>query len=380
LISLAAGLILFASSLANSLTTRQQEIAHYLSGADLRVEIPNGAQAAEYQAVAGSPGVAAASPVYRNRSRWSPQLGREATLLAIDPATFPQVARFAPDITNLTLAGIMPALIVDDPNEEAIPAVFSFDTYPQDKQVGDLVTYVVGQYKVTFEVRGLIRNFPAVSGPFFVTNLAAIEKAVDLDTLTAPWDGSKEIWLSVEPAQHEALVSNFLGRVPGEIEAIVADAQRQERALQSNLIALETLAAFNLNAGTLAVLSIMIFLLVHYYAAHQRLYEFSLLRSMGLSTRQLLSLLSLEGAMMLALGLLAGSGLGYGLAQIMRPFLSRTLTVALGGDALHHILLDWFEVSGLYILLIGFYALALLLLLLLLLRGGIHRALRIGEE
>jgi len=80
------------------------------------------------------------------------------------------------------------------------------------------------------------------------------------------------------------------------------------------------------------------------------------------------------------LGLLAGSGIGAGLAVIMRPFLSRVLSAAVGGDAIQQILVNWSELFSLYGLLVGFYALALLLLLFSLVRAGIHRALRIGEE
>jgi ABC-type antimicrobial peptide transport system permease subunit len=125
---------------------------------------------------------------------------------------------------------------------------------------------------------------------------------------------------------------------------------------------------------------VVVFLLVHFFAARQRLYEFSLLRATGMATRQLLGLLTLEGVIMMALGLLAGSGIGAGLALIMRPFLSRVLSAAVGGDAIQQILVNWSEVFSLYGLLVGFYGLALLLLLFFLMRAGIHRALRIGEE
>ncbi len=377
LISLAAGLTLFANTFEHSLTTRQTEMAHYLAGADLRLEIPR--DTSEYAGLIDVAGVETGTAVYRNRSRWAAQLGREANLLAVDPAAFPQVARYAPFITNLTISDIMPALVVNNP--ELIPAVFSADAYPQDKQVGDRITYIIGQHKVDFEVRGIIFNFPAVESPFFITDLAALETAVDFSTLTAPWDGHKELWLAVDPAQHEAVVSHFTAQLAnGNITGITADARRTERQLQNNLIALETLGAFNLNAVMLALLSITIFFLVQFFAARQRTYEFSVLRSIGLATEQLISLLSIEGALTLIMGLLAGGGLGYGLAYLMRSFLTQPLAPALGGDNIRQILLNWLQLGGLYGLLITFYVLALALLLFTLLRAGIHRVLRIGDE
>jgi hypothetical protein len=43
-------------------------------------------------------------------------------------------------------------------------------------------------------------------------------------------------------------------------------------------------------------------------------------------------------------------------------------------------LVSWPAVTQLYAVLIGFYALAILFLQVALMRGGIHRALRIGDE
>lgn len=379
LISLAAGLTLFAVTFENSLSQRQQEMARYRIGADLRVQAPNGAGADAYGEIGGLDGAAAWTPVYVNRSRWGPQLGREAQLIAVDPATFSDVAEYAPGITTLRVADVLAALQPGPTG--AIPAVFSIAAYPLDKQIGDQVTYVVGQYRVDFEVRGLVQNFPAAEGAFFVTNLALVEEAVELARLTSPWDGSKEVWLRTQPAQHDALAAEVNGRLGIDpFVQIRGDAQQRRRFLQSNMVALQTLGAFNLNATTLVILSVAIFLMMHFFAARQRLYEFSLLRSMGLTTRQLFALLSVEGGMVMLLGLLAGSGLGLGLAAVMRPFLGRTLRVAMDGDTIRRLVIDLPQTSGLYLLLIAFYSLALGLLLLALLRAGIHRTLRVGEE
>ncbi len=380
LISLAAGLTLFASLFGHSLSVRQAEIAHYNTGADIRVGLPVGAGTAEVEALANLAGVQAASPVYFNgRSRLATNLGQQVQMLAIDPATLPQVSRYAPFVSSITLADVMPA-VQGRGADGAIPAVFSQDAPPSNKQIGDQIQYVVGTHRVTFEVRGIISNFPLLGSRFFITNLAAIEEAVDLSVLSEPWVGQRQVWLAVEPGQHGAVLEQIGGGAGPFGSTIVADAEAVEVAMRSDLVAQETLGAFELNAITLAALSVAVFLLVHFFAARQRLYEFSLLRATGMSTRQLLGLLTLEGVIMMALGLMAGSGIGAGLAVIMRPFLSRVLATAVGGDAIRQIVVNWSEVLGLYGLLIGFYGLSLLLLLFFLLQAGIHRALRIGEE
>ncbi len=380
LISLAAGLTLFASLFEHSLSVRQAQIAHYNTGADVRVGLPIDAGTAEYEAVANLPGVQWASPVYYNgRSRLSTNLGQQVQMLAVDPATLPQVSRYAPFISGVTIADVMPA-VQGIGTDGAIPAVFSADAPPNNKEIGDHIQYVVGTHRVTFEVRGIISNFPLLSERFFITNLAAVEQAVDLTTLTEPWVGERQIWLATAPEQTDQIIDQIVNGAGPFGSSVLADAASTEALLRSNLVAQETIGAFELNAITLAALSVAVFLLVHFFAARQRLYEFSLLRAAGMATHQLLGLLTLEGVIMMVLGLLAGSGIGAGLAGIMRPFLSRVLSTAVGGDAIRQILVNWTEVFSLYGLLVGFYGLALLLLLFFLVRAGIHRALRIGEE
>jgi hypothetical protein len=346
----------------------------------MRVGLPIDAGAAEVEALASLPGVEAASSVYYNgRSRLSTNLGQQVQMIAIDPATLPQVSRYAPFVSGVTLAEVMPA-VQGRGADGAIPAVFSQDAPPTNKQIGDHIQYVVGTHRVTFEVRGIINNFPLLSERFFITNLAAIEQEVNLPTLSEPWVGQRQVWLAVEPGQQAVVIEQITNGNGPFGSAILADAASTEAVLRSDLVAQETLGAFELNAITLATLSVAVFLLVHFFAARQRLYEFSLLRATGMATQQLLGLLTLEGVIMMVLGLLAGSGIGAGLAAIMRPFLSRVLATAVGGDAIRQIVVNWSEVFNLYGLLVGFYALALLLLLFFLMRAGIHRALRIGEE
>jgi len=380
LISLAAGLTLFANLFSHSLRTRQAEIAHFQNGADLRIGLPIQAGATEQEAIAALPGVEEISPVYVNdRARLASNLGRQAQLLAIDPETFSRVARYAPFVNNISVPEIIPALTHRTPSG-AIPAVFSRDSFPLDKAIGDQIEYVIGQRKMLFEVRGIITNFPYASGGFFISNVNLIEEEVDLAAFSEPWVGQRELWLQIDPAQHDALVGT-INRGEGPVGSfITGSALAAERQFRANLVAQGALGAFELNAFMLTGLSIGVFLMVHFFAARRRMFEFSLLRAAGMSTRQLLGLLSLEGAVMMVLGLGAGTAVGAGLAAIMRPFLSRTLTAALGGDSLVRIVIDWLQIGGLYSLLVTFYALALLLLLFVLMRVGIHRALRIGEE
>ncbi|MCP4538624.1 MAG: ABC transporter permease, partial [Chloroflexi bacterium] len=228
---------------------------------------------------------------------------------------------------------------------------------------------------VTLRVQGSIANFPTLSDAFIIVSLPDLSQQIDMQTYGLRASGSYEAWLEVDPAQHAALVNH-----PDIKGLILDDAQAQFRSLHADALSQGTQGAFQLNTLTLALLSVVGFLLVHYFAAQQRVVEFSVLRALGISTRQLLALLSTEGILVISLGLLTGTIIGYGLSQSMVTYLSRALTESLAGVTIRQTLIDWPAVAQLYVVLIVFYALAILLLMGLLIRVGVHRALRMGDE
>ena len=117
LITLAAGLTLFASLFRHSLTTRQTQLAHYLNGADLPDWLTAGVRTKQNHHRHCRP------PRRNQRFPGLPQppcpLGgqdsRQATLLAVDPASLGNVSRLAPDVSNLALGDILPALATPGP-------------------------------------------------------------------------------------------------------------------------------------------------------------------------------------------------------------------------------------------------------------------------
>lgn len=366
LISLAAGLILFANAFESSLAMRQVQVAHYLAGADLRVSLPE----ESVEAVRSLPGVLEASPVLRMELRTEEQ--KPVDLMAVDPETFGRVARYPPGFTNLTIPSVLGAL-QPQTDPEALPAVVSSAALPKGVSIGGRFTlYLVGR-QITLDVRGNILNFPAIGGSFVIVSLPDLAKMVDLASLGRTTQS--EVWLAVQPDGHRALASD-----PRFIDQIVEDAMVQLAHLQNDALARGAIRAFRLNALTLAVLSVAAFVLVHYFAARQRTYEFSILRAAGAASWQLLVLLVTEGLLVMGLGLLAGTGIGYGLSRLMVGYLSPVLSAATAGVAIHEIVIDWSGVARQYAILVGAYLVAMLILLLVLLRVGIDRVLRMGEE
>jgi putative ABC transport system permease protein len=380
LISLTVGLVLFTDIFQRSLTYSQTEMAHYLSGADLRVSLVPGDQQSDQpvpdvndltQELATLPGVRVISPVFRRAVRTED--GRTIQSVAVDPATFAQVARYPVGITQLRLPTVMNAL--QPGTEEVVAAVFSPSALPSQKGIGDESSLNFAGRRLSLGVHGIISNFPTLSGPFVLLSLPDLNAQMDLDALGAQKRGSWEAWLAVDPNQYENLV-----RHPALTGRILDGAQVRLRAMRSDAQAQGVAGALRLNALALALLSVAAFALVHYFAAQGRIKEFGVLRAMGLTAKQLLNLLITEGVLVTALGLVAGTIIGYGMARVMIPYLSQALSESLAGLTIESIIVDWPAIARLYLLLITLYGAALALLLLVLMRAGIHEALRVGDE
>ena len=365
LISLAAGLAFFSETFGRSLAVSQQEMAHYLAGADLRVA--SGGMSME--AIAQAPGVLAASGVLRAEVRSG---SNRPTLLAVDPETFDRVARYPPGLTPLSISSLG-RILSSETAAGTLPAIFSHKALPRGSGPGDRMTFSLDHDDLVFEVRSIVVNFPTLSGGFIVVSRSGLEDLLGVDASRLP--GQHESWLAVDPAQHAALVQD-----PALMGHVLADAQASLRSFRADALSQGIAEAFKLNVAVLAVLSVIGFLVVHTVAARQRTYEFSILRATGLSSWQLLTMLVVEGLLVVVLGLLAGTAIGYGLARIMRPYLSLALSSFAIKTPVYEIVMAWSEIGRLYALLAGLFSLATFVLLLVLARAGIHRMLRLGEE
>jgi ABC-type lipoprotein release transport system permease subunit len=371
LVSLAAALMLFANAFIVSLERSQEDTARYLAGADVRISSNEASATSIVQSAYGLPAVRDISPV--TRARFTRLESNSVDLLGIDPVTFPRVAHFLPDSAAIPVASLV-QILRQEPGDSALPAIFSRSLLAAQYQVGQQLSLTVAGQPIQFEIRAIVADFPTLSDNFVVTDLHALARQVDLDTLYF----SSEVWLSVDsadPAQSQALLDNL--RLEG---CLLADAQAQLRRLQADVMAQGISGAFQLSALVLSLLSLVGFLVAHYLAAQQRIYEFGLLRAMGLSASQAYSLFIMEGMLMVALGLLAGAVIGYSLVRITFPYISRALAGSLAGVTIQQIVINWGVVSGHYALLVACYILGTLALLLALVRSGLHRVLRLGEE
>jgi hypothetical protein len=367
LISLALGLALFANTLGYSVAVRQREMAHFLSGADLVIS----PSVTDLATIAALPGVRTVSPVVRTSGITLE--GSNRSVLGVDSDTLPLVAEYPEGISDRSLPDLL-ALLAERSDGETVPAIFGSASVSTHAQPGDVVSVRFGGQIVDFEVRAIVDWFPSMPPQrFVVVELDALGEWIDLERFAHA--RGREVWLDVDPEAHSALAAELA--LEGQVQA---DAGARLREMEADAFIRGMVEAFRLNVVVLAVLSLGGFLIVTYFAAQQRGYEISILRTIGLVDGQLLWMLVVDSVLAVGLGLAAGTAMGAGLSVLMLPYLSPVLEGVLAGGGLARVTVNWAGVLRLYAVLLGCYGLMVLVLLISLRRLRLLRALRLGEE
>ncbi|MHA2427771.1 MAG: ABC transporter permease [Candidatus Hermodarchaeia archaeon] len=366
LISLTAGLMLFASVFTYSIENWQQAIARYIEGADIRVS-QSFFEPFAWNELIDSPSTEEMTQVIRTKATFlvSENKRINVDLLAVDPATFSSVVSFPSGFSRHSMVKIMQILKPDSPN--VLPIVISNNINPHQLTIGDQIVLEMGKATYPFEVVGIIANFPLVDDVFAITNLSRFAKQISLESIALTDQGTNEIWIKIDPSEHESVFARFVEAGLGD--SVVANSKKRLEVFQNNLVFREVTTAFELNALVLIPLSGLGFFLMHFFSVQRRTAEFNILQALGLSKSQLRSQLMIEGFIFVALGLLVGAGIGFGLAIMMQPFVSQILPSLGGKFAFNHMLINWSYVGIQFLALIGFYGVGLLVLMIYAIRN-----------
>jgi hypothetical protein len=161
------------------------------------------------------------------------------------------------------------------------------------------------------------RLFPPLDpdAPFVLVDRQTLERVMyERDAITmrpAEW------WFETAPDAAASVLEALRGE-PQTAEQVIG---RDELAaeLSSDPVGLGVIGALGLGTAAALVFAAIGFLVSAASSATERFGEFALLRALGLSGRELSTWLSLENAFLLAVGLVAGSGLGLVLAWVVLP-------------------------------------------------------------
>lgn len=287
--------------------------------------------------------------------------------LAIDRYEFTQVAFWRADFASVDLGTLMNALAV---NPSAVLAPLDF-LQANALAIGDQIVVTVEsrssgvRLDMPLQIAGQFELFPTwypADGPLFVGNLDYLFERTGGDFPYHIWfDAAPEFRRSQMGApewQPIALHSPWY--------QINQEEQSPERQGVLGLLSVGFLGA--------AVLTVIGFLLHVLFSFRQRFIEIGMLRSIGLSMRQLTALLAAELAFLILIGGLIGTGLGILASLFFVPY-------SQAGNSIPPFLVEiaWPAMIRIYGLFTGLFVAALAALALLLRRMRIAQAVKLGE-
>ena len=185
----------------------------------------------------------------------------------------------------------------------------------------DLSASVLG-IGATIRIAGVVESFPTLdpAEPFLLIDGETRDlQRLDTSDRVLP---ATEAWLTVEPAQAEAVAATLAG--PGFEAAEIVGRDALTQALATDPVPLGVIGVLSLGSIAAMAFAAIGFLVSATISTNERRGEFALLRALGLSDRQLTVWLALENTFLLVVGLVLGSALGLLLAWLVLPFVTLT--------------------------------------------------------
>jgi len=265
-----------------------------------------------YLKVKKVPGVEAATPVIQYVSKMDEPIGEPLYLLGIDVFSdrpFREYQFYETDDEGL--------LFLKTPNSIAITEKLA---NRHGLRRGQKINLIVGSKKVALTITNLLKmEGPAKSleGNFGLIDIASAQEALEkvglIDRIDLIVDKSQPI---------EATERELKKVIPPGVEVRRSDTRSGQIE--------KMVSAFHLNLTALSFISLIVGMFLIYNAVSisviQRRREIGILRSIGLTRPQVLTLFIGEAAWIGCLGSLAGIGVGIGLAKLMLYLVSRTIT------------------------------------------------------
>ena len=404
LLVLTLGLSAFTASLARTLDVQLDKQVHYQVGADMNLyeqgttfneDSPNPVYTfdpVEYHLSIS--GVESATRVGRYKfSAIVPTGNLQGIFLGIDRLTFPHAAYWQRDFAAQSLGALMNELAAN-PEGILVPEslLSKYKLKVGDKLRTAITTGVAGEsIPLDATIVGSFKLFPTwypENGPMIIGNLEEL-------FLTAGADYPHEVWLGTsrtadpeiiayavrgysimldQQADQSKLVQNGLNTIVKEWKSaelnIRAEQQRPERQGLFGLLSVGFVAS--------ALLTVLGFLLYALFSFRRRFIEMGMLRAIGLSIRQMTSLLAAELAFLVLLGIGVGTVLGVFASRLFVPFLQ------IGASAQSQyppfqIEIAWLSIAQIYVLFIILFLVALSALSALLVRMKVFQAIKLGE-
>ncbi len=225
-------------------------------------------------------------------------------------------------------------------------------------------------------ILGVIEGFPTVDPLRTDVFLVDLPTAMIMDTeLGRPVETVDEYWL-IAPDQRPA-GAGLLADPIDSFEVVSQDELLD--GMRRDPVALGTVGAFWFGLFAAAVFAVVGFVVNAAVSARERAPEFAMVRALGLSSRQLATLLAAELTVLVVVSLVLGTGLGFVLAAVILPLITVTRT---GADPVPELIVryPWETVAALDAAVVGALAVTVGLVVLTLTRRGVDDLARLGAE
>jgi ABC-type lipoprotein release transport system permease subunit len=418
LLVLAVGLGLFALSFDSSLVTNGHDRAAYAVGADIRfsaiTENGDGIGVRDtdilMQRLQKLPGVIGVTQAYRDQVSTTPDEGSEQVdTLAVDPATFQQVAgavSWRSDYSGTPLTTLMSELNAHTHGSDAgsanAPIWAIVSTQFADHyhvKVGDRFTLGIGSTALattSLVVGATVNEFPtlypaAEPGGFIVVDLNDYLSVLRTDA-PAGMDPSafspNEYWMRTTSngSQHAKLMQQLTNPaiIPEEnAQTQIYSLPDQMSQIAGNPVSAGMRGLLLVGALTAALLAVLGSIVQALLATQQRGRQFAVMRTVGMSGRQLTLVLLGEQVVVYLFGLIGGSLLGLVLVTATLPFLQfsdTTIDPAKVGIPPYVLTFNGQTILYFYAALLLAFIVALVIAARYATRIGLGNTLRLGED
>lgn len=407
LLTLVVGVGIFALTFQSSVQRNAQERAAYMNGGDVRLQLDQTVQGTQVidavsQNVGQLPGVLAAAPIVRLGAHTTPDLATtETNMLGIDPDNFAQVAFWRDDFAAQPLATLLRQMRAQVAGSNAgtaaapiwalVGADFAGSLHLRPGDQFALLPEWGAQGRMALRVGAIVNSFPTMYAPeggagFVVVDQADLIAALSNPNMgNIPHSGPTEYWLHTHDASGETTALDA-ALVKLQLETVVTDLT-DRRTLTQQLEREPVTAGIGglllIGTALVTLLALLACFLQAAVAPRHRGTQFAILRTLGMTGRQLLALLLTEQTVVYIFGLVGGVLFGLVLSTATLPFLQFTsalddpASVGVPPYILSFNVLGTALLAG--VLVVGF-ALSLALEAAAALRAGLGTALRIGED
>jgi ABC-type antimicrobial peptide transport system permease subunit len=222
--------------------------------------------------------------------------------------------------TSLTTRGIF-----HGSSMSPIPVIASSSfTDVSDHELGDQLEVSVAGYRVPVRIEGRMELFPTLQGSeklFLLADLDTLIHYVNLGALDKELVPNG-VWISAtEDADNVELLSR-VSSIDAYQSLLIRDrASKLEESNIDPLVQAGWRSLLFIAFGTVLLLSCFGFLVHAYVSFQNRQIQFALLRTVGFSMRQLMTMVWLEQALVITLGMALGIWMGGRLGATIMPFL-----------------------------------------------------------